>query len=98
MFLLMKYVFEDLGYRRYEWKTDSLNESLNKAAERFGFVFEGVFRQATIYKGRNRDTAWYSIIDSEWPAIKSALIRWLNPENFDESGRQLHSLATMRST
>ena len=88
MALMMGRVFDELGYRRYEWKCDSLNAPSRAAAERLGFRFEGVFRQALVYKGRNRDTAWYSITDQEWPAMRSALDRWLDPGNFDEEGRQ----------
>jgi RimJ/RimL family protein N-acetyltransferase len=93
MYLMMSRVFDELGYRRYEWKCDALNARSCRAAGRFGFTFEGIFRQATIYKGRNRDTAWYSIIDSEWPKIKSAYEDWLNPNNFDTNGNQLNSLS-----
>ena len=88
MYLMMKRVFDELGYRRYEWKCDALNEKSRKSAERLGFTFEGVFRQATMYKGRNRDTAWYAIIDSDWPKIKQAFQNWLDPEIFDKSGQQ----------
>ncbi len=95
MYLMMKRAFDELGYRRYEWKCDNLNERSKKAAARYGFTFEGVFRQAMIYKGRNRDTAWFSIIDSEWPGIKSAFEAWLTPENFDTTGTQKASLATL---
>lgn len=91
MYLMMQEAFR-LGYRRYEWKCDSLNAPSNRAAKRLGFTFEGIFRQATVYKGRNRDTAWYSVLDSEWPALKSRFERWLAPENFDESGQQLSPL------
>jgi len=91
MFLMMKNVFE-LGYRRYEWKCDALNAASRRAAERLGFRFEGVFRQAAVYKGRNRDTAWYSITDGEWPFRKQALERWLDPTNFDAENRQLRRL------
>jgi RimJ/RimL family protein N-acetyltransferase len=87
MYLMMARVF-DLGYRRYEWKCDALNAPSRRAAERLGFTFEGIFRQATVYKGRNRDSAWYSIIDQEWPARRAAFERWLAPENFDAHGRQ----------
>jgi RimJ/RimL family protein N-acetyltransferase len=87
MFLLMKRAFE-LGYRRYEWKCDALNAKSRAAAQRLGFSFEGVFRQATVYKGRNRDTAWFSVIDREWPALSDAFTQWLAPSNFDEQGRQ----------
>ena len=93
MFLMMRRAFDELGYRRYEWKCDALNAASRTAAERLGFVFEGVFRQATIYKGRNRDTAWYSIIDAQWPALKKAIERWLEPGNFDAQGRQRLRLA-----
>lgn len=92
MFLMMQNVFNELGYRRYEWKCDSLNERSRKAALRLGFTFEGVFRQAIMYKGRNRDTAWYSIIDKEWPKLEQAFILWLNPSNFDPDGSQKVSL------
>jgi RimJ/RimL family protein N-acetyltransferase len=85
---LMRYAFETLGYRRYEWKCDSLNAASRRAAERFGFKFEGTFRQHMIVKGRSRDTHWLSILDSEWPARKAAFERWLAPENFDSNGRQ----------
>src|SRR5207253_3505619 len=87
MYLLMKQAFE-LGYRRYEWKCDALNAASRAAAQRLGFSFEGVFRQATVYKMRSRDTAWYAMIDSEWPALRAAFETWLDPANFDESGRQ----------
>lgn len=93
MYLMMKHSF-DLGYRRYEWKCNSLNEASRKAAKRLGFTFEGIFRQATISKGRNRDTAWYSIIDKEWPEIQKAFQQWLDLENFDEYGMQKKSLST----
>ncbi len=87
MYLMMKRAFE-LGYRRYEWKCDALNAPSRAAARRLGFSFEGVFRQAVIYKGRNRDTAWYAAIDSEWPQLEQAFLRWLEPGNFDEQGNQ----------
>ncbi len=92
MFLMMKRVFHELGYRRYEWKCDSLNEASRRAAERLGFSFDGLFKQAVIYKGRNRDTAWYSILDSDWPHLESAYKKWLNVENFDEKGHQKQRL------
>jgi RimJ/RimL family protein N-acetyltransferase len=95
IYLLAKYVFEDLGYRRFEWKCNDLNAPSRRAALRFGFAFEGVFRQHMIVKGRNRDTAWYSMLDSEWPARKAAFEGWLAPENFDASGRQIASLAAL---
>jgi RimJ/RimL family protein N-acetyltransferase len=87
MYLMMKRAFE-LGYRRYEWKCDALNAPSRAAARRLGFSFEGVFRQAVIYKGRNRDTAWYAAIDSEWPQLEQAFLRWLEPGNFDGQGNQ----------
>lgn len=92
IFLLMRRAFDELGYRRFEWKCDSLNAPSRAAALRFGFTFEGIFRQAVIYKGRTRDTAWYSIIDKEWPARKSAFEQWLDPSNFDADGRQRRPL------
>lgn len=91
-YLWMRHAFDALGYRRYEWKCDSLNGPSKRAAERLGFRFEGVHRQARVYKGRNRDTAWYSILDSEWPALRQALERWLAEENFDAAGRQRRRL------
>ncbi|GGE86701.1 GNAT family N-acetyltransferase [Stappia taiwanensis] len=97
MFLMMVRVFDELGYRRYEWKCDALNAPSRAAAERLGFVYEGTFRQATIYRGRNRDTAWFSIIDTEWPALRRAFERWLDPANFDGDGRQYRSLAVLRA-
>lgn len=96
-FLLMRYVFDTLGYRRYEWKCDSLNAPSRKAAERFGFQFEGIFRQAIIYKGRTRDTAWYSLLDKEWPTVKHAFVTWLSPDNFDAQGKQRRPLAARPS-
>lgn len=91
MYLMMKRVFE-AGYRRYEWKCDALNAPSRAAAQRLGFSYEGVFRQAMIYKGRNRDTAWYAAIDSEWPELERAFTRWLDASNFDDQGRQKQSL------
>ncbi|HTQ33271.1 MAG TPA: GNAT family protein [Stellaceae bacterium] len=88
MFLMMRRVFDELGYRRYEWKCNSLNAPSRSAALRYGFRFEGIFRQADVVKGHNRDTAWFSITDGEWPAIKAAFERWLDPANFDAEGRQ----------
>ena len=87
-YLIARYAIETLGYRRYEWKCDSLNAPSKRAAERYGFTYEGTFRQHMIVKGRNRDTAWFSILDSEWPTRKVAFERWLAPENFDSNGRQ----------
>ena len=91
LFLMIDMVFK-LGYRRCEWKCDSLNQPSRNAAERLGFTFEGIFRQDMVYKGRNRDTAWYSIIDREWPDLKKAFEAWLAPQNFDQDGRQKQSL------
>jgi RimJ/RimL family protein N-acetyltransferase len=87
-YLFAKYVFDELGYRRYEWKCNALNAPSRRAAERFGFTFEGIFRQHMIVKGRNRDTAWFAMLDREWPARKAAYERWLKPDNFDPEGRQ----------
>jgi RimJ/RimL family protein N-acetyltransferase len=94
MYLMMKRAFE-LGYRRYEWKCHALNAPSRAAAQRFGFSYEGIFRQARVDKGRNRDTAWYAIIDREWPALDAAFRRWLDPANFDDHGRQRTPLATL---
>ncbi|MGH8619133.1 MAG: GNAT family N-acetyltransferase [Burkholderiales bacterium] len=96
MFLMMQRAFA-LGYRRYEWKCDSLNAPSRRAAQRYGFSYEGIFRQATVYKSRNRDTAWFSILDGEWPALKAAFKHWLAPENFDADGRQKVSLVSLTS-
>ena len=95
MYLMMKRAFDELGYRRYEWKCDSLNAPSRAAAKRLGFRFEGIFKQATVYKGRNRDTAWFSIVDSEWPALRAAFERWLAPANFDANGNQRESLSAL---
>lgn len=97
-YLLARYVFETLGYRRYEWKCNALNAASRRAAERFGFTFEGVSRQHMIAKGRNRDTAWYSMLDGEWPRARAAFERWLQPENFDSNGRQRRRLEEIRNT
>ncbi|MGH9203504.1 MAG: GNAT family N-acetyltransferase [Vicinamibacterales bacterium] len=94
MFLMMQYAFA-LGYRRYEWKCDALNAPSRAAAQRLGLSFEGVFRQALVYKDRNRDTAWYATIDREWPALRHAFERWLDPSNFDQHGQQRVSLSTL---
>lgn len=94
MYLMMKRAFE-LGYRRYEWKCNALNAASRAAAQRFGFSYEGVFRQARVDKGRNRDTAWYAAIDREWPALGGAFRRWLDPSNFDQRGRQRISLSAL---
>jgi hypothetical protein len=86
-----------LGYRRYEWKCDSLNAASRRAAERYGFTFEGIFRQAIVVKGRSRDTAWLSILDSEWPRVRAAFEAWLDPNNFDAGGKQRRTLAELRA-
>jgi len=94
MYLMMRRAFE-LGYRRYEWKCDTLNAPSRRAAQRLGFSYEGVFRQALVTKGRNRDTAWYACIDTEWPALGRAFGTWLAPDNFDASGQQRQSLSVL---
>jgi len=94
MYLLMRWAFE-AGYRRYEWKCDALNAPSRRAAQRLGLSYEGVFRQAVIYRGRNRDTAWYAAIDRDWPRLKAAFETWLDPSNFDSEGRQQQSLASL---
>lgn len=96
-FLLMAFAFDELGYRRYEWKCDSLNAPSGRAALRLGFTFEGTFRQAIVYKGRSRDTQWYSIIDGEWPQIKQGFTRWLAEENFSPEGQQHSALEALRA-
>ena len=96
MALMMARVFDTLGYRRYEWKCNALNAPSMRAAERLGFTYEGTFRQAAIVKGRSRDTAWFSILDREWPAAKAAFEAWLAPGNFDAEGRQRRSLGEIR--
>ncbi|RUV70160.1 MAG: N-acetyltransferase [Mesorhizobium sp.] len=96
-FLFMKFIFDELGYRRYEWKCNNRNEPSKRAAERFGFKFEGIFRQHLVVKGENRDTAWYSIIDKEWPALRRAYEAWLDPANFDGDGRQKRRLEDFRA-
>jgi RimJ/RimL family protein N-acetyltransferase len=98
MFLMMSNIFDCLGYRRYEWKCDSLNKPSCRAAQRLGFTFEGIFRQATLYKRRNRDTAWYSILDTEWSVIKNVFENWLNSDNFDDQGNQKTSLSVIMKT
>ncbi len=95
MFLMMRRAFNELGYRRYEWKCDSLNAPSRRAAERLGFTYEGLFRQALVYKGRSRDTAWFSIIDGEWPALERAYQAWLDAANFASDGTQKQSLADL---
>jgi RimJ/RimL family protein N-acetyltransferase len=97
-YLLARYTFETLGYRRYEWKCDALNAASQRAALRYGFVYEGTFRQYMIAKGRNRDNAWFSMLDSEWPARKHNFERWLDPENFDGEGRQKLSLSALNAS
>ncbi|MCB2136178.1 MAG: GNAT family N-acetyltransferase [Rhodobacteraceae bacterium] len=94
MYLMMARAFAG-GYRRFEWKCDALNLPSRRAALRLGFSYEGIFRQATVYKGRNRDTAWFAVIDKEWPALKAAFERWLDPTNFDGNGRQRQSLSDL---
>ena len=93
MYLMARHIFEDLGYRRYEWKCNANNAPSRRAASRYGFTFEGIFRQHMIVKGRNRDTAWFSMLNTEWPARKAAFESWLDPANFDAEGRQRRSLA-----
>lgn len=94
MYLLMWRVFDELGYRRYEWKCDALNAPSQAAARRLGFTYEGTFRQAMVYKGRNRDTAWYAITDRDWPRLKAGFEAWLAPANFDAAGRPLRRLGS----
>ena len=97
VYLLAKHAFDDLGYRRFEWKCHNRNERSKRAAVRFGFTFEGVFRNHMIVRGRNRDTAWFSITSEEWPAIRDAFEAWLVPANFDASGQQIRSLEAIRT-
>lgn len=97
MYLMARHVFEDLGYRRYEWKCNSLNEPSRRAALRYGFKFEGIFRQHMIVKGRNRDTAWFAMLDSDWPRVKANFEKWLDISNFDSEGRQQVSLASLNA-
>ncbi len=92
LYLMAEYVFDQLGYRRFEWKCDTLNEPSRAAALRFGFKFEGIFHQHLIIKGKNRDTAWYAMLDHQWPRLKQAYQAWLSPENFDASGTQVRKL------
>lgn len=94
MFLMMQWAFE-AGYRRYEWKCDALNAPSRRAAQRLGLTYEGIFRQATVVKGRNRDTAWFAAIDKEWPALNEAFTFWLAPSNFDAEGRQVERLSDL---
>jgi RimJ/RimL family protein N-acetyltransferase len=95
MYLMARHIFEDLGYRRYEWKCNANNAPSRRAALRYGFTFEGIFRQHMVVKGQNRDTAWFSMLDSEWPARKAAFEAWLEPANFDTNGQQIRSLAQL---
>ena len=97
IFLLARHAFDDLGYRRFEWKCNAANAASRSAAERFGFTFEGIFRQHQIVKGRNRDTAWYAILDHEWPAIRASFEAWLDDANFDEAGHQRRRLSEFRN-
>ncbi len=97
IFLMMRHAMDDLQYRRLEWKCDASNARSKRAAERFGFVFEGTFRQHKIVKGRNRDTAWFAVIDGDWPAVRAGFEAWLAPENFDADGRQLRRWEDMRA-
>jgi RimJ/RimL family protein N-acetyltransferase len=97
MYLMMRRVFDELGYHRYEWKCDSLNAPSRAAALRLGFHYEGLFRQHVVYKGRSRDTTWFSVIDNDWPVLRRAFQRWLEPGNFDSEGRQRTNLSTLRS-
>ncbi len=96
MYLLMHYALEELGYRRYEWKCNSLNLPSYKAAERLGFTFEGIFRQSNVFKGHNRDTAWFSLLDSEWPSVKARLEKWLDQKNFSATGEQVLRLQDIK--
>jgi RimJ/RimL family protein N-acetyltransferase len=95
IYLMVRNAFDELGYRRVEWKCDSLNAPSRRAAERFGFLFEGIFRKHMVVKGRNRDTAWFAIVDDDWPAIRRAFEAWLDPENFDANGVQRRSLGEL---
>ncbi len=95
MYLMARHVFEDLGYRRYEWKCNALNQPSRRAALRLGFTFEGIFRQHLIVKGHNRDTAWFAMLDSEWPRLRASFEQWLAPSNFDEAGHQKISLSDL---
>jgi RimJ/RimL family protein N-acetyltransferase len=97
MYLMARRALDELGYRRYEWKCDSLNVPSRAAAERYGFQYEGIFRQAIVYRGRNRDTTWFALVDGDWPAVRDAFERWLDPANFDGEGRQRRRLADVRA-
>lgn len=96
-FLFMQYAFDGLGYRRYEWKCNNRNTPSKRAALRFGFTFEGIFRQHLVVKGENRDSAWFSVLDGEWPALKKAYLAWLDPSNFDADGKQKRRLEDFRA-
>lgn len=96
-YLMARHVFDDLGYRRYEWKCHNENVPSKTTAQRYGFSFEGIFRQHMLSKGKNRDTAWFSIIDGEWPVVKAAFEAWLSPENFDAEGKQIRKLEDIRA-
>jgi RimJ/RimL family protein N-acetyltransferase len=96
IYLQARHAFDDLGYRRFEWKCNALNAPSRRAADRFGFAFEGIFRQHMVVKGESRDTAWFAMIDAEWPTRRTAFERWLDPANFDSDGRQRESLATLQ--
>jgi RimJ/RimL family protein N-acetyltransferase len=98
LYLFASHVFDDLGYRRFEWKCNDRNEPSKRAAIRFGFSYEGTFRQHMVVKGENRDTAWYAMIDRDWPAIAAAMRQWLDPANFDRDGRQKRRLEDFRAT
>lgn len=98
LYLCARYAFETLGYRRFEWKCDSRNEPSRRAAQRFGFTFEGIFRQHMVVKGHNRDTAWFAMVDGEWPEIKRGFERWLAPANFDQRGHQRATLEELRKS
>ncbi len=98
MYLMARHAFEDLGYRRYEWKCNALNAPSRRAALRLGFTYEGLFRQHMVIKGRNRDTTWFSLLDHEWPRAKAAFEAWLAPGNFDADGRQKSRLEDIRNT
>lgn len=98
IFVLARHAFDDLGYRRFEWKCNALNGRSRRAAERFGFTSEGTFRQHVVVKGRNRDTAWFAIVDKDWPVIRAAFEAWLDPANFDEAGQQRQSLQEIRAS
>jgi RimJ/RimL family protein N-acetyltransferase len=98
IYLMCRHVFDDLGYRRLEWKCDALNQPSRRAAARFGFTYEGVFRQHLVVKDRNRDTAWFSMLDGEWPRVRAAFEAWLSPDNFDGAGTQRRSLTAIRDS